>query len=122
MGLLDIILSALVALFAGLNIFQIFSFRAYKKKYQAQAEMEEAVAYSEKQTALEKRLESVERLYDEQGRLLDKLREEQLKLSQEKYEKQQLIVKLEGEISLLNEKLCNMSRQLDAYKTIAESK
>lgn len=122
MELLDIILSALVALFAGLNIFQIFSFRAYKKKYQAQAEMEEAVAYSEKQTALEKRLESVERLYSEQGRLLDKLREEQLKLSQEKYEKQQLIVKLEGEITLLNEKLSNMSRQLEAYKTIAESK
>ena len=122
MGLLDIILSALVALFAGLNIFQIFSFRAYKKKFQAQAEMEEAVAYAEKQSALEQRLTAVERLYNEQGATIDGLREQILKLSKEKFDNAQRIVQLEGENKLLREKQDRLEKEVEAYKTLVNSK
>jgi len=122
MGLLDIILSALVALFAGLNIFQIFSFRAYKKKFQAQAEMEEAVAYAEKQSALEQRLAAIERLYNEQGATIDALREQILKLSEEKFNNASRIVQLEGENKLLREKQDRLEKEVEAYKTLVNSK
>jgi len=122
MGLLDIILSALVALFAGLNIFQIFSFRAYKKKFQAQAEMEEAVAYAEKQSALEQRLAAIERLYNEQGATIDGLREQILQLSKEKFDNAQKIVRLEGENKLLREKQDRLEKEVEAYKTLVNSK
>lgn len=116
-----IILGALAALFAGLNIFQMFSFRAYKKKYQAYAEKDEAMAYAEKQSALEQRLASMERLYVQQGETIDNLRKEQIKLSEEKYEREKRIVKLEGENKVLVEKVQNLSTQLEAYKTIVKT-
>lgn len=109
-------------MFAGLNIYQMVNFRAYKKKYQAQAEMDEAMAYAEKQSALEQRLASMERLYVQQGETIDNLRKEQIKLSEEKYEREKRIVKLEGENKVLVEKVQHLSTQLEAYKTIAEGR
>ena len=116
---LNILLGALAALFASLNIFQIFTFRAYKKKYKAEAEKEEAEAAEQKQSALERRLEALESYCAEQGKTIDSLRADILRLSQEKFESEKRIVQLEGENQTVNERLALMAKQLEAYKTIA---
>lgn len=117
---LNILLGALVAIFAGLNIFQLVSFRAYKNMHQAQAEKGEAEASAAKQSALESRLASIERLYGEQGKVIDDLRERVLNQSKEKFDLQTRIVQLEGENRALTEKVAILDKTVQAYKTIAE--
>ena len=115
---LNIVLGALVAVFAGLNIFQLINFRAFKKKYQMEAEKEEAEAAESKQSALERRLAALEELYAEQGKQLDRLRVEYLKLSEEKFLNEKRIVQLEGENKAQKEKLDRLEKEVNAYKTI----
>ena len=102
---LNIILGALVALLAGINIYQLVNFRAYKKKYYAEAEKEEAEASESKQSALERRLGAMEVLYDEQGKVIDSLRKDILKLSSEKYANERRMVQLESENKALKEEV-----------------
>lgn len=117
---LTILLGALAALFAGLNIFQVFAFRSYKKKYMAEAEKEQAEAEEQKQAALERRLASMEELYAKQGEEIDKLRAAVLNLSKEKFENEKRIIQLEGENKSLNEKVAWLQKDVDAYKQILE--
>jgi len=117
---LNIVLGAFVALFAGLNIFQVFAFRAYKKKYLAVAEAEKAEAEEQKQSAIERRLEAMEKLYSEQGEEIDKLRKAVIDLSKEKFENEKRIIQLEGENKSLNEKVAWLQKDVDAYKQILE--
>ena len=119
---LNILLGALVAVFAGLNIFQLFSFRAYKKKYTSEAEKDEAEAKADKQMALEKRLAAVEQLYEVQGKVVDDLRKEILELKQKKFESDKKMVQLLGENQTLNEKFQSLTKQLEAYKTLVNEK
>ena len=79
----SVLLGIVAALFGGLNLFQLFSFRAYKKKFHAEAEKDEAEASESKQSALERRLGAMEALYDEQGKVIDSLRKDILRLSSE---------------------------------------
>ena len=108
----------LVALFGGLNIFQVFAFRAYKKKFIAVAEKEKAEAEEQKQSAIERRLAAMEKLYNEQGAEIDKLREQVLNLSKEKFENEKRIIQLEGENKSLKEKVDWLEKDLNAYKTL----
>lgn len=119
MEIAEILLGALVALFAGLNVFQLFSFKAYKNKYHAKAEQEEAEAYASKQSAYEARLKSVEELYAAQGMMLDTLRKEMLKLSNDKFESDKRMVQLEVENRDLRNKVDRLENEVAAYKTIA---
>lgn len=116
---MSIILGILATLLAGLNIFQLLSFRSYRKKYKAEAEKDEAEATESKQSSLERRLVAIEKLYEEQGEVIDKLRGDVLKLSSEKFESEKRIVQLEGENRTLNEKFIHLTKQLEAYKTIS---
>lgn len=122
MNWVEIVLGALVALFAGLNIFQLFSFKAYKHKYSAEAEKDEAEADAEKQSALERRLEAMEQLYDKQGEVIDGLRKDILKLTQEKYDNERRMVQLESENKTLKEEVEQLKKEVGAYKTIAGKK
>ena len=117
---LTILLSAAVALFAGLNIFQLFSFRAFRKKYNAVAEKERAEAEEQKQSAIERRLEAMEKLYSEQGDEIDKLRKAVIDLSKEKFENEKRIIQLEGENKSLKEKVDWLEKDVQAYKTLFE--
>jgi len=114
----NIILGALAALFAGLNIFQLFAFRAYKKKFVAVAEAEKAEAEEQKQSAIERRLAAMEKLYQEQGEEIDKLRKAVIDLSKEKFENEKRIIQLEGENKSLKEKVDWLEKDLNAYKTL----
>lgn len=116
MGTLEIILGALTALFAGLNIFQLATFRAYKNKYKSEAEKDEAEAEESKQSALERRLAAMEQLYNEQGAVIDSLRKDILKLTSEKYASDRKIVQLESENRELREKVSKMEVELQEYK------
>jgi septal ring factor EnvC (AmiA/AmiB activator) len=116
----NITLGILAALFAGLNIFQVFTFRAYKKKYQALAEKDQAEAEEQKQSAIERRLDAMEKLYAEQGEEIDKLRKEVIILSKEKFENEKRIIQLEGENKNLKEKVDWLGKDLEAYKTLYE--
>lgn len=115
---ISILLGAFVALFAGLNIYQLIAFRAYKKMYKAKAEKEEAEASESKQSAMERRLAAVEHLYEEQGKVIDDLRKQVLQLSKEKFDSQTRIVQLEGENKTLREKVDRLDEEVQAYKTI----
>lgn len=117
-----IITSALAALFAGLNIFQVFSFRAYKKMHKAEAEKGEAEANLAKQNALKERLDAVEQLYSEQGRALDELRRQVLELKDEKFKSDQKVMKLESENSTLRFRVDELAAEVEAYKVIANAK
>ena len=114
----NILWGILAALFGGLNIFQVFTFRAYKKKYVAVAEKEKAEAEEQKQSAIERRLAAMEKLYEEQGAEIDKLREQVLNLSKEKFENEKRIIQLEGENKSLKEKVDWLEKDLNAYKTL----
>ena len=122
MGVLEIILGALVALLGGLNIFQLINGRAVKKQYKAEAEKAEAEAKAEKQSALEKRLESMEHLYEEQGKTVDELRKDVLRLSDEKFANEQRIQKLENENKELRTTVEHLKNEVEAYKTIINKK
>lgn len=116
----NILWSALAALLGGLNIFQVFAFRAYKKKFVAIAEKDKAEAEEQKQSAIERRLAAMEKLYAEQGEEIDKLREQVIALSKEKFENEKRIIQLEGENKSLKEKVDWLEKDLNAYKTIYE--
>lgn len=115
---LNILLGSFVALFAGLNIFQLIAFRAYKKKYQMEAEKDEAIAAAEKQSALEQRLESIEKLYVEQGKVIDDLRQRVLTLGQEKMERDEKIIRLEKDNATLTRRVDELTKEVEAYKII----
>lgn len=124
---LNVTLGALAALFAGLNIFQLFSFRAYKEKFHAEAEKDEAEASESKQSALERRLAAMEALYNEQGKVLDDLRKDILRLTSEKYANERRMVQLESENKALKEdvqtykgKVDQLENELQTYKTIIQ--
>lgn len=119
---LNALIGLLAAALAGLNIFQLVSFRQYKKKYAAEAAKEEAEAVESKQSALERRLNALEHLYAEQGKMVDELRTQILQISQAKFESDKRIVQLEGENKTLNEKFVSISKELEAYKVIAGNK
>ena len=114
----NILFGILAGLFGTLNIFQVFTFRAYKKKYVAVAEKEKAEAEEQKQSAIERRLAAMEKLYNEQGAEIDKLREQVLALSKEKFENEKRIIQLEGENKSLKEKVDWLEKDLNAYKTL----
>ena len=116
----NILLGSLVAAFAGLNIFQFLSFRAYKNKYTAEAEKDQAEAEELKQSAIERRLEAMERLYATQGEEIDKLRLSIINLSKEKFENEKRIIQLEGENKNLKEKVDWLEKDVQAYKTLFE--
>ena len=116
----NILFGILAGLFGTLNIFQVFTFRAYKKKYVAVAEKERAEAEEQKQSAIERRLEAMEKLYAEQGDMIDKLREQVINLSKEKFENEKRIIQLEGENRSLKEKVDWLEKDLNAYKTLYE--
>ena len=113
---LNIILGALVALLAGLNIFQLFSFKAYKKKYKAEAEKDEAEAAESKQSALERRITAIEELYARQSVTVDELRKEILRLTEEKFKNEKRIIQLESENKMLREKVDSFEKDLETYK------
>jgi len=119
---LNITLGALATLLAGINIFQLVSFRAYKKKFQSEAEKDEAEASESKQSALERRLAAMEALYDEQGKVIDSLRKDILRLTSEKYANERRMVQLESENKRLTEELEQVKAEVQAYKTIVENK
>jgi len=116
----NILWGSLAALLGGLNIFQVFAFRAYKKKFVAIAEKDKAEAEEQKQSAIERRLAAMEKLYAEQGEEIDKLREQVIALSKEKFENEKRIIQLEGENKSLKEKVDWLEKDLNAYKTIYE--
>lgn len=109
---LNILLGALVALFGGLNIFQIVSFKSYKKKNQAEAEKDEAEAEESKQSALERRLASLEAMYNKQGEVIDQLRKEVLTLTTDKIASDRRIVQLEAENKALTDKVTRLEAEL----------
>ena len=114
----NVLWGILAALFGGLNIFQVFAFRSYKKKYVAVAEKEKAEAEEQKQSAIERRLSAMENLYNEQGAEIDKLRKAVIDLSKEKFENEKRIIQLEGENKSLKEKVDWLEKDLNAYKTL----
>ena len=116
----NILLGFLAGLFGTLNIFQVFTFRAYKKKFVAVAEKEKAEAEEQKQSAIERRLAAMENLYAEQGEEIDKLRKAVIDLSKEKFENEKRIIQLEGENRSLKEKVDWLEKDLNAYKTLYE--
>ena len=118
--LVTTLLGIAAALFAGLNIFQLFSFRAYKSKFKAEAEKDKAEAEEQKQSAIERRLEAMEKLYDDQGAEIDKLRKAVIDLSKEKFENEKRIIQLEGENRSLKEKVEWLEKDVQAYKTLFE--
>lgn len=123
MELGNIILSGLLALCAGLNVFQFIFFRSTKKKYEAEAvkakaegEKAEADAAESKQSSLERRLAAIEQLYAEQGKIIDNLRIDYLKMSEEKFLNEKRIVQLEGENKALKEKVDRLEHEVRAYR------
>lgn len=115
------LLGILAATFAGLNIFQLLSLRAYKKKYQMEAEKDQAVAGEEKQSALERRLAAMENLINEQGKVTDDLRKEVLRLTSEKFANERRIVQVEAENKSLKEKVEQLEKEVQGYKLIFEN-
>lgn len=119
-GWIEILLGGLVALFAGLNIFQLFAFKSFKEKYVAEAEKAEAEASADKQFALERRLESIEKLYTEQGKVIDDLRARVLTLGQEKMERDEKIIKQEQTIKVLSMRVDELTKEVEAYRVITK--
>ena len=113
---LTILLGGFVAIFAGINIFQFFAFRAYKKKYKAEAEKDEAIAAAEKQSALEQRLESIEKLYVEQGKLIDDLREKVLSQGRDLIDRDEKIMRLEKDNENLTKRVDELTKEVEAYR------
>lgn len=120
MTIVEVILSALVATFAGLNIYQLVSFRSYKNKYKAEAEKDEAEAAESKQSALERRITAMENLLNEQGAVMDGLRKDILRLTSEKFANERRIVQLEAENKTLKEKVDQLEKEVQAYRVLAE--
>ena len=118
MEIVSAILGVLTLLLGGLNLFQFISFRATKKRYEAEALAAAADSAEKTQSAMERRLKAVEAAYIEQGKELDKLRKELLDLSTKKFEDEKRIVQLESENKTLKQKVDQMGEQLKAYKII----
>ena len=116
MDWLNTLLGGLAALFAGLNIFQLVSFKANKEKYIAEAEKAEAEATADKQFALERRLESIEKLYTEQGKVIDDLRARVLTLGQEKMERDEKIIQQEQTIKSLTKRVDDLTKEVESYR------
>ncbi len=114
------ILGILAALFGGLNVFQLIFFRATKKKYEAEGEVAHAEAGEAKQSAFENRIAAMENLINEQGQVMDSLRKDILKLSSEKFANERRIIQLEAENKNLREKVDQLEKEVQAYKSTIE--
>jgi len=84
--------------------------------------MAHAEAGAAQQSALERRLAAVEKLYEEQGKVVDSMRVDYLKISQEKFDTDKKMVKLELENRALREKVDRLEKEVNAYKTIVENR
>lgn len=129
METLNIILGGLLAVFAGINIFQYLNFRAYKKKYQKLAEKETAEAEESKQSALERRLDAMEDLCNKQGETIDALHRDILTLKTEKHATDRRMIELEaenkslkGEVQAYKMKVDSLEKEVQAYRTIMDKK
>lgn len=118
----NVLLGGLVALFAGLNIFQLFAFKSFKEKYVAEAEKAEAEATADKQFALERRLESIEKLYTEQGKVIDDLRSRVLTLGREKMERDEKIIQQEQTIKSLTTQVNDLTKEVEALRFLSKKK
>ncbi len=117
MDWLELILTAIGGSITGLAG-SVFYFRPRLKEAKAGASKSETEAKDAKHDYLEKRIESMEKMYNAQGEVLDTLRQQVLKLGEEKFANEQRIIQLEAENKTLNEKVERLEKEVDAYRTI----
>lgn len=104
------------------TIGSILYFRPKLKEATASASKSETEAKDAKHDYLEKRIESMEKMYNEQGAVLDSLRQDVLKLGEEKFANERRIVQLEAENKALMQKVGKLEKEIEAYKVLVDAK
>ena len=115
---ITIILSSLMALFGGLNIFQFVFFRSTKKEYQARAEQAALDAKDARFESLQNQIRNMEELYRQQSDTLAQVRKELLDKATKEIESEKRVAQLEAENKSLSEKVARLEKELEAYRII----
>lgn len=115
---LELILSTLGGSLAGI-VGGIAYFRPRLKQARADAAMKETESQNFMYESLVNRINSMEAMYNEQNKLIEKLRGEVLTLSKEKFDNEKRMMQLETENKTLNEKVAQLEKEIQAYKTRA---
>lgn len=97
-------------------------FRPKLKQAKAEAKKKEAETQNFIYDSLVERFNLLEKQYAELNKVVDGQRGEILKLSQDKFESDKRIVKLESENKELREEVSRLTKEVEAYKTIAKQK
>lgn len=100
----------------------ILYFRPRLKEAKAGASRAETEASVAEYSHLMERIHTQEELYKRQGELVAELRQELLRLGQEKYESDQRVITLEKENERLMRRVDELATEVEAYRYIAESK
>ena len=100
----------------------ILYFRPKLKEAKAEAKKKEAEAQNYIYDSLVERLNLMEKQYAELNKVVDEQRGEILKLSQDKFDSEKRIVKLESENKELREQVDQLTKEVEAYRTIAGQK
>lgn len=114
----ELILTALGGSVTGL-LGSIFYFRPRLKQARADAAMKETESQNFMYESLVNRINSMEAMYNEQNSLIEKLRGDVLTLSKEKFDNEKRIMQLETENKTLTEKVAQLEKEIQAYKTRA---
>lgn len=93
-------------------------FRPKLKEAQANAMKAEVDASGAKHDFLTKRIEDMERLYAQQGEVLDSVRKQLLDLAEAKQKSDLKVNQLEMENRQLRERVVQLEKEVEAYKTI----
>ena len=100
----------------------ILYFRPRLKEAKAGASKAETEASAAEYSHLMERIRTQEELYRKQGVVVAELRQELLKLGQEKYESDQRVVALEKENERLMKRIDELATDVEAYRHLAESR
>ena len=122
---LQIIVTAVVTIVTTLGG-SVLYFRPKLKEANANAIKAQADAQNYVYESLVNRINTMEKMHNEQyaaqNKVIENLREEVLKLTEEKFVSDKRIIQLEGENSALRERVDGLEKEVQAYKTIAAHK
>ena len=103
-------------------ISSILYFRPKLKEAKAEAKKKEAEANNFIYDSLVERLNLMEKQYAELNKVVDEQRAEILKLSEDKFDSEKRIVKLESENKQLREEVAQLTKEVEAYRIVNNSK
>ena len=121
MNWLEIIVTAIVTIVTTLGG-SILYFRPKLKEANANAMKAQTDAQEYAYNSLLERINRMEKMYNEQyegqNQVIAELRQEVLKLTKDKFDSDQQIIRLQGENEALRNRVDGLEKELQAYKTI----